>query len=419
MDVHILAIETSSSLCGVALLSRTLAGERIYFLEHDGVGDHAERLLPMAHDVLAQAGLERQALTAIAFGQGPGGFTGLRVACGVAQGMAYALGLPVLPVPTLMAAAWRDARQGGLSHQNRVQLVLQDARMNEVYAGVYQFGQEFGWNTLLEPVLIDREALVHWIRGLKAEWNGAGQSVLRVSGDALDAFPTLRADLQAVDSLACGSASKADVQAVAHLALESWDRGRTIRPMDATPVYVRDKVAFTINERAGGRSGNPAAQDQALCLQPMQGTHLEAVLHIERQVQHTPWSEQNFRDALQAGYYAQVVVAQGKVQGFAVFLATPDLLQLLLIGVDPQAQGKGVASMLIKDGEQHARRLGLPGLMLEVRVSNDRARAVYEHLGYQLSGRRKNYYVCVAGQREDALVLYKTIPTVEHADDSL
>src|SRR5690606_21099725 len=103
------AFETSSTLCGVALLSWQGGRVRLDTAAHEGRGAHAERILPLAWDLLAQAGLDRGDLTAIAFGQGPGGFTGLRVACGVAQGLAVALDVPVLPVDSLCAVALQGA----------------------------------------------------------------------------------------------------------------------------------------------------------------------------------------------------------------------------------------------------------------------------------------------------------------------
>src|SRR3546814_4468191 len=92
MTVYILALETSSSLCGVALLTQAGEEVRVRVLEHDATAEHAERLLTMVDKLLAQEGIACRQLSAIAFGQGKGGFTGLRVACAVAQGMALALG---------------------------------------------------------------------------------------------------------------------------------------------------------------------------------------------------------------------------------------------------------------------------------------------------------------------------------------
>ncbi|WP_437701803.1 tRNA (adenosine(37)-N6)-threonylcarbamoyltransferase complex dimerization subunit type 1 TsaB, partial [Achromobacter xylosoxidans] len=105
MELNLLALETSSSRCGVALLRAFDGRLEVAVREHEGSQEHAERLLPMANELLAEAGLAPGALQAVAFGQGPGGFTGLRVACGVAQGMAMGLGIPVLPVVSHQAVA--------------------------------------------------------------------------------------------------------------------------------------------------------------------------------------------------------------------------------------------------------------------------------------------------------------------------
>ena len=85
MELNLLALETSSSRCGVALLRAADGRLDVTVREHEGSQEHAERLLPMAGELLAEAGLAPGALHAVAFGQGPGGFTGLRVACGVAR----------------------------------------------------------------------------------------------------------------------------------------------------------------------------------------------------------------------------------------------------------------------------------------------------------------------------------------------
>ena len=411
MQAHILAIETSSSLCGLALLSRTDQGTQIWTQEHEGSGEHAERILPMAQALLEQAGLQAQDLSAIAFGQGPGGFTGLRVACGIAQGMAYALDIPVLPISTLLAAAWCDTRDVCLGDAHW-QLVLQDARMQEVYAGLYCYHSAQGWQSKLGPMLLDADQVPDWLRAHAVTWVGANAS-LRVSGDALSAFEGLASSLQQIEQVRCGQALKASAAAVAWLALQDWDQGKRTAAEQAAPVYVRDKVAFTIQERQVGRSGNPSAQDQAPHIVPMTLDHLAAVLAIEQAVQPMPWTERNFRDALDAAYLACVILEQGQVQGFAVYLAAPDVLQLLLISVLPGQQGKGFGKMLLEQGEQYARQQGLPAVMLEVRVGNPQAIRFYQRAGYEQLGHRKNYYQLPEGGREDALIMQKTITANE------
>ncbi|HCP77111.1 MAG TPA: tRNA (adenosine(37)-N6)-threonylcarbamoyltransferase complex dimerization subunit type 1 TsaB, partial [Pusillimonas sp.] len=104
MAFNLIAFETSTTTCSVALLTRRDGRLHVAGASHESQG-HAEHVLPLAQRLLDQAGLTRNDLDLVAFGQGPGGFTGLRVACGVAQGIAYALGVPVVPVPTLQAIA--------------------------------------------------------------------------------------------------------------------------------------------------------------------------------------------------------------------------------------------------------------------------------------------------------------------------
>ena len=122
---HILAIETSTTLCTVALVSEREGQITTTQRSLEGTSGHAANVLPLIEALLQECAVSRQALSAIAFGQGPGAFTGIRVACGVAQGLGLALGLPVLPIGALTAvAASASARHPG-------QLVLSalDARM--------------------------------------------------------------------------------------------------------------------------------------------------------------------------------------------------------------------------------------------------------------------------------------------------
>src|SRR5690606_28439934 len=188
MTVHILALETSSSVCGVALLSCSDDALRVFIQEHDATGEHAERLLPMAEGVMREAGIDRAQLSGVAFGQGPEGFTGLRVACGVAQGISYALGVPVLPLLSLLAVAERDRNRQ--AQAGAVRVVVQDARMGEVYLGAYQdrvAGTAVQWETLQAPVLLDAADVGPWLSQAWPEWTSTGHRppVLRLVGDAL------------------------------------------------------------------------------------------------------------------------------------------------------------------------------------------------------------------------------------------
>ena len=410
MDQHIIAFETSSRTCDVALLSIVQGQERVLALSHDETSGHAERLLPMASQLLDQAGVRRADLTAVAFGQGPGGFTGLRVACGVAQGMAFALNLPVVPVPSLLAAAASD------NHHDLIRVVVQDARMNEVYVAAYRVASDGsgGVSSLVNACLVGVDGFSVWLGQTARRWQAAGQpGPVAVVGDALVAYPGLVG--QSVITLAdgprplrCGDPLRATAAKVASLACGLLAAGAAVAPSAAAPLYVRDKVAFTTLEREQGLGGNPKAQ-AAVSIVPMAPDHLDAVTALEARVQSHPWTRGNFADALVAGYSAWVAVRDGQVNGFCVVQLAPDVAHVLVIAVAPDSQRGGLGYRLLRQAESVARQQGLPALLLEVRPSNHPALAFYTNRGFRQIGVRKGYYAAGHGQREDALVLQKNL----------
>ena len=203
--------------------------------QHDGEGGSkaSATLIPAIMALLATAQLPLSALDAIAFGRGPGAFTGLRTACAVAQGLALGAHLPVLPIDTLALLA-----QTALPHSPRVLSVL-DARMGQVYAAAYEHSAE-GWRCLLPPGLHQPEAL-----HMPDAWQGQGFA-LASNAHALYAHafaPCLSQGGKALDIWP-------QALALLDLAQAAWLRGEAVAPAHALPLYVRDKVALTSAERA-------------------------------------------------------------------------------------------------------------------------------------------------------------------------
>ena len=229
--MQILALETSTELgtCALwrdgALFERTCPAGR----------SHSETLLPLVRELLAEAGLKVGQLDAIAFGVGPGAFTGLRVACGAAQGLAVAANLPLIPVTSLETIA-------ALAGAERV-LALLDARMGEVYAGHYQLAD--GGYVLQGEIRVAAPDIV----ALPDEpgWLACG--------NAMTAYPALAARLSAA-GVAAQSGVLPTAAAVALLAAPRAMRGEGIDAALAAPLYIRDKVAKTVAERLseGGRA---------------------------------------------------------------------------------------------------------------------------------------------------------------------
>lgn len=411
MTLHILALETSSSLCGVALLTQANGLASVRLLQHDATGEHAERLLPMADQLLAQAGISQAQLAAVAFGQGPGGFTGLRVACGVAQGMAFALNIPAIPVVSLLAVAARDHINA--AGPDSVTVVVQDARMGEVYLASYRADGDAatGWRVLQEPILLSAEHVGPWLQRAVPEWqadHGIELSV-RLVGDALLAYPEL-AQLSAEGfGMVSGSPLRPDAETIARLALIAWHTGGGIAPELVAPLYVRDKVAYTTLERQQGFGGNPKASEGAASIRPMTALHLDEVAAIEQSVQSFPWTHGNFSDGLKAGYGAWVAYQGGRVAGFCMVMFAPDVAHVLVIAVTPSCQKKGIGGLLLGHCEREARSRHLPAIILEVRPSNQNAVDFYLHHGFTQLAMRKGYYPAGHDKREDACVMEKRL----------
>lgn len=220
--MRIAAFETSNDWCSVAL---ALDGEIRARSRRAGTR-HSELALPMLEALLAEAGLAVSQLDAVAFGEGPGAFTGLRIACGIAQGLALARGLPVLGVSSFEAIA----EESGAA---RVAACI-DARMREVYYAALE-KRDGRW----VPVVSGRCVPPQDVPALPgAGWVGCG------SGFA--AFP----DLLKGQLVAALPQVRPTAFAVAALAAPRLARGEGVDAAEALPVYLRDKVAFTKEELA-------------------------------------------------------------------------------------------------------------------------------------------------------------------------
>lgn len=241
MTPTLLALDTATDRLAVGLLA---PGGRFAVNEAGGAVASA-RLLPLLLDLLAQAGLAMPQVQAVAFGQGPGAFTGLRTACAVAQGLAFAHTTPVLPIDSLAIVA-EDARAQALAageDGDGPWWVAMDARMDEVYAAVYHHGPE-GWTVTVAPQLWTLPALA-------AAWQAAAPQ--RVAGSAVDAF----ADRLPWDDARRWPVCADRAAALLRLAEAAWAAGGAIAAEAALPLYLRDKVALTTAERTAVAAGAP------------------------------------------------------------------------------------------------------------------------------------------------------------------
>jgi tRNA threonylcarbamoyladenosine biosynthesis protein TsaB len=227
---RLLAFDSSTDTLSIALQ----LPQGLSVREAAGGAQASARLLPEIQAMLADAGCTLSQLDAIAYGCGPGAFTGLRTACAAVQGLAFGARRPVVPVDSLMLVA-EDARDQINAPVPPMVWVAMDARMDEIYAGAYQW-QGDRWSVASAPALYTSEAL-------NAAWLSSPPAV--VAGSALGAFG---------HRLDTGGAirvpdTRSRAAALARVAAQRWAEGAVVNAAHALPVYLRDKVAQTTAER--------------------------------------------------------------------------------------------------------------------------------------------------------------------------
>ena len=237
--MNLLAIETATEACSVALLHGGVLIDRSELAPRR----HAELILPMAEELLAEAGIVRKQLDAIAVGQGPGAFTGVRLAISVAQGLALALDIPVVPVSSLAALAMQAPQNGAAI------LAAIDARRAEIYAGAFQMGTGGIDSQINSPRPLMKECVTSAADLLlpQAEaWNVLGTGWRAYGGAIRERLPS---PPRWTDGDRYPQACD-----VARLAAPLFAAGKSVAPEQALPVYLRDKVALTLEEQHASRT---------------------------------------------------------------------------------------------------------------------------------------------------------------------
>lgn len=223
----LLAFDTATERMSVALRR----GGEVWSHAGEGGARSSATLVPAILALLKGAGLVLGDVDAIAFGRGPGAFTGLRTACSVAQGLAFGADKPVLPIDSLLVVA-EEARAGAAAF--RVWAAI-DARMDQIYAAEYEYAGGV-WSTLVAPLLTDGDEL-------SRRWQSATPSA--IAGNALD----VHAGRLSTHAAALFPQAASNALAMLPLAEAAWRAGAAVDAALALPLYVRDKVADTTAER--------------------------------------------------------------------------------------------------------------------------------------------------------------------------
>ncbi|MGH8503183.1 MAG: tRNA (adenosine(37)-N6)-threonylcarbamoyltransferase complex dimerization subunit type 1 TsaB [Gammaproteobacteria bacterium] len=227
--MKLLAVETATEGCSAALA----VDRKIYSRFEIAPRRHAEIILPMCESLIAEAGIALSQLDAIAFGRGPGAFTGVRIAAGVAQGLAYGLERPVVPVSTLAALAQEIMTELGKASV----LVAIDARMGEIYWGCYQRDQQDCARLIGEERVGKAEDVIvpadrTWY-GAGSGWDVYGETLANRLGNSLEGYDGQRLPR---------------AEYIAGLAEIAFAEGLAVPAEQAQPVYLRDNVAKKSHE---------------------------------------------------------------------------------------------------------------------------------------------------------------------------
>jgi len=226
--MKLLAIDTSTDRMSLAVQN----GEHVVTHQGAAGAQASAHLIHAILDLLQQANVSLPSLQAIAFGQGPGAFTGLRTACSVSQGLALGLNIPLVPIDTLLCIA-----QSAEPVHSKVLSVL-DARMGQVYSAAYE-RTSAGWSTVDKPMLSRPDELC-W----PAQWQD--QPVL-LTGNAVNSFAQELQHLQ--HPQVSVQEQWPDASAMLTLTAAAWQRGERVAASDAAPIYIRDEVARTTAQR--------------------------------------------------------------------------------------------------------------------------------------------------------------------------
>ncbi|MEN3786104.1 tRNA (adenosine(37)-N6)-threonylcarbamoyltransferase complex dimerization subunit type 1 TsaB [Aeromonas veronii] len=224
-ELKILAVDTATEACSAALL----VGDKLFSRWEEAPRDHTRKILPMVQAVLEDAGISLSDLDAIAFGRGPGSFTGVRIGISVAQGLAFGAGVPLIGISTLAAMAQGAYRLDGAEQV----LTAIDARMNEVYFGRYELID--GRMQLVGDEVVSEPAALVDVRGKLAGPVTCVGTGFETYGETLSGL---------ADKLAVSQVRFPAAEDMLPLARAAWLAGEAVPVEQATPVYLRDKVTW-------------------------------------------------------------------------------------------------------------------------------------------------------------------------------
>ncbi len=393
--MKVLAIDSSGMTATVAVVedTQTIAEYTVNFKK-----THSQTLLPMIDTMGKMIELDLKSIDAIAVAGGPGSFTGLRIGSATAKGLGLALEKPLIHVPTVDGLAYN------LYGCQDIICPIMDARRKQVYTGMYTFARrELEGSKETELVLDVLEAQnASPIDELIERLNIHGRPVVFL-GDGVPVYQdVIREKMRVPFSFAPASANRQRAAVVGALGIQYYKEGKFETAMEHQPDYLR--VSQAERERA------EKERKAVVSIRQMKVEDAAAIAEVEHQTFSDAWSEKAILDTLRNPKTICLVAEKiGKIVGYCIVYTADDEADIARIAVLKESRRFGIASELIHALDVICWENQIQIIMLDVRVSNDGARAFYEKHGFTQDGIRENYY---KNPIEDAILMSRAvIPT--------
>lgn len=393
--MRVLAIDSSGMTATVAVVedTQTIAEYTVNFKK-----THSQTLLPMIDTMGKMIELDLKSIDAIAVAGGPGSFTGLRIGSATAKGLGLALEKPLIHVPTVDGLAYN------LYGCQDIICPIMDARRKQVYTGMYTFARrEVEGSKETELVLDVLEAQnASPIEELIERLNIHGRPVVFL-GDGVPVYQdVIKEKMRVPFSFAPASANRQRAAVVGALGIQYYKEGKFETAMEHQPDYLR--VSQAERERA------EKERKAVVSIRQMKVEDAAAIAEMEHQTFSDAWSEKAILDTLRNPKTICLVAEKiGKIVGYCIVYTADDEADIARIAVLKESRRFGVASELIHALDVICWENQIQIIMLDVRVSNDDARAFYEKHGFTQDGIRENYY---KNPIEDAILMSRAvIPT--------
>lgn len=393
--MRVLAIDSSGMTATVAVVedTQTIAEYTVNFKK-----THSQTLLPMIDTMGKMIELDLKSIDAIAVAGGPGSFTGLRIGSATAKGLGLALEKPLIHVPTVDGLAYN------LYGCQDIICPIMDARRKQVYTGMYTFARrELEGSKETELVLDVLEAQnASPIEELIERLNVHGRPVVFL-GDGVPVYQdVIREKMRVPFSFAPASANRQRAAVVGALGIQYYKEGKFETAMEHQPDYLR--VSQAERERA------EKERKAVVSIRQMKVEDAAAIAEMEHQTFSDAWSEKAILDTLRNPKTICLVAEKiGKIVGYCIVYTADDEADIARIAVLKESRRFGIASELIHALDVICWENQIQIIMLDVRVSNEDARAFYEKHGFTQDGIRENYY---KNPMEDAILMSRAvIPT--------